>query len=112
MTYHPDSWVVLKFITPKRTYYKVLGSWSGGFTTGDSWRMNSGITGVELTKNSYDFHGYSGSVYSCGKNSYGTNMYTQGVLDGWIEEGKLRGMTIEVMPENTKWNSLDYSGVL
>ena len=67
--YLPNNWVVLRIVNPKETYYKVLAGWSGGYTTGDSWKMNSGVTEVKEDDNYYYFYGYSGSVYKCNKDS-------------------------------------------
>ena len=67
--YRPDNWVVLKF-KGDDPHYRVLAGWSGGYTTGDSWRMNSGITGVNETEEYYYFSGSSGSEYRCSKGSY------------------------------------------
>lgn len=47
MTYTPDNWVVIKF-GGSDPHYRVLAGWSGGYTTGDSWRMNSGIVQHEF----------------------------------------------------------------
>jgi hypothetical protein len=64
----PDNWVILKIEdTSYGTYYKVLAGWSGGYLTGDSWRMNSGIAKVEEEGKYYNFIGLSGSVYHCHK---------------------------------------------
>jgi hypothetical protein len=71
--YTTDNWVILK-IKGDDPHYRVLAGWSGGYTTGDSWRMNSGITKVEETENSYLFYGSSGSCYKCRKSSYTLRM--------------------------------------
>lgn len=73
MTYNPDNWIILKIDQSSNgiadPLYKVLAGWSGGYLDGDSWRMNSGIDKIIEHKGSYEFHGYSGSVYSCNKNA-------------------------------------------
>lgn len=74
--YNPDSWVVLRMTYKDQIIYKVLGGWSGGYTQGDSWRLNSGIERVELDGDIYKFYGSSGSVYNCHKDSYGLRMST------------------------------------
>jgi hypothetical protein len=56
----------------------------------------------------YDFHGYSGSVYQCHKDAYGTNGYGRGVLHNFIDQGKERGIIIEVLPEDTNFLELNY----
>jgi len=67
--YTPDNWVILKINYDTKIFYKILAGWSGGYLDGDSWRMNSGITKVEVDGNYYLFHGSSGSVYKCHKDS-------------------------------------------
>ena len=43
----PDRWVVLKILSVSDgTFYKVLGSWYGGYANGNFWRLNSGIQRV------------------------------------------------------------------
>ena len=44
--YTPDNWVVIK-MDGDEPHYRVLAGWSGGYTTGDHWRVNSGITKVQ-----------------------------------------------------------------
>lgn len=69
MIYMPDSWVIVKISLPEQdTYYKVLAGWSGGYLSSDSWRMNSGITGMKLIGNYYLFYGVTDSVYRCHKD--------------------------------------------
>lgn len=66
--YAPDNWVIIKIILEDgEALYKVLAGWSGGYLDGDSWRMNSGITGVEEDGDYYNIKGFSGSVYRCHK---------------------------------------------
>jgi len=72
--YNPDNWVVIK-IKSDDPHYRVLAGWSGsrygcGYTTGDSWRMDSGITRVKDAGDRFNFYGSSGSCYSCHKESY------------------------------------------
>lgn len=81
-THYPDLWVILKItVAEEQPLYKVFASWRGGYTTGDSWKLNSGITKVIAEENSWLFLGSSGSIYSCNKDTYGTTTYTQGVLN-------------------------------
>ena len=101
--YTPDSWVVLKIVNDSETLYKVLGGWSGGYLNGDSWRMNSGITRVEEKPHHYEFYGYTGSVYKCGRKSYGLRMNNAGVYNQLKENC---GGDIELMPEDTLWREL------
>lgn len=84
MEYKPDAWVVVK-ITPKNgkpEHYRVFAGWYGGFTTGDSWKMNSGITLVEDKHSHYVFHGSSGSIYKCYKEQERMSGDMQSIYNG------------------------------
>ena len=83
----PDNWIILKIKDDELgTYYKVLAGWSGGYTTGDSWRMNSGIDKIEQTDTHYDFISESGSVYHCHKQGETVRMNIGGVLNQLMEK--------------------------
>ena len=101
--YRPDRWVVVKIVTPTEHLYKVFASWNG-----DSWKMNSGITRAQLVGKLWEFDGYSGSVYSCHQDSYGTTAYSGSVLQGFINEIGSLGGTIEIMPKATDWSAVPY----
>lgn len=93
VTDQPDRWVILKI----GDLYKVFGSWIGGYTEGDSWKVNSGIAKVDQDEIHYYFTGHSGSCYKCHKQTYGiTNSYGRSVLDQLLKlsEGK-----VEVLEE-------------
>jgi hypothetical protein len=109
--YSPDRWLVVKIVTPKQQLYKVFATWSGGYTGSDSWQMNSGITQARLVDNHWEFTGYSGSVYTCHKNAYGTNGYGGRVLQGFIDKMPSQGATMEVMPESTDWATVAYDAL-
>ena len=76
----PDRWVILKIKSKNEVLYKVMGGWYGGYLGSDTWRINSGITKVELDGDVYKFHGHSGSVYLCHKNNYGMTVLMGSVL--------------------------------
>lgn len=102
----PDNWVVIK-INGNDPHYRVLAGWSGGYTTGDSWRMNSGVVEVQENKDCYYFIGSSGSVYCCSKQSYGLRMNNAYV---WNQLQTKYGDKVELMPEDTDWLYLDLTG--
>lgn len=108
-TYTPDRWVVVK-IEGKDVplVYKVFACWYGGFLNGDSWKMNSGIKKVRKMKKYWLFDGFSGSIYQCHSEAYGTNMYGAGVLNNFIEKAKEVDTIIEVLDEKTNWKKLKY----
>ena len=109
--YSPDRWVVVKITTSTERLYKVFASWSGGYGGADSWKMNSGITRATLVDDRWEFDGYSGSVYSCHTQAYGTNGYGGNVLQNFIDRAQSAGAAIEIMPGETNWASLDYDAL-
>ena len=106
--YSPDRWVIVKIVTAKERLYKVFASWNGGYNGSESWKMNSGITRATLVDDRWEFDGYSGSVYSCHKDSYGTNGYGGNVLQNFIDQRPSQGATMEIMSGDTDWATLDY----
>ncbi len=98
ITYTPDKWVILRITNQKETpIYKVLASWYGGYIHGDSWKLNSGIVKIENNKNHYLFHGFSGSIYHCHKESYGTSSYTYSVFLDIQKQAEKISSTIEIL---------------
>jgi hypothetical protein len=107
--YIPDKWLVVKIEGEKFPLtYKVFACWYGGYSNGDSWKLNSGITKVIKEDDCYLFEGYSGSVYSCGEKRYGATIYGHGVLQDIINKSKEAGVNVEIMPEDTNWTVLLY----
>lgn len=105
--FFPDSWVILKVADPttdsKQYFYKVLAGWSGGYLDGDSWRMNSGITSVEMEDDKYIFSGESGSRYYCHKDTYGLRLSTNGIYQ------KMKanfGDDVQLLDPDTNWLEL------
>lgn len=84
--YVPDRWVVIELKSSTETVYKVLASWYGGYTGSDSWKLSSGITSIDNKDDVYEFHNYSGSVYTCHKQAYGMSMYTTSIYDSWEKQ--------------------------
>lgn len=86
MKYIPDKWLLLKITYKQKEMYKIFGSWSGGYLTGDSWRLNSGVISVKEDDKCYYFYGNSGSLYQCDKESYGNNLYGARVISALLEK--------------------------
>ena len=109
--YRPDRWCVVK-ITPKdkNPIYKVFAIWNGNYLSdsGESWKLNSGITKVIKEGSEFLFHGYSGSIYRCNEIYYGISMYGASVLDDIINRAEAVGGTIDILPEETNWLEIDY----
>jgi hypothetical protein len=106
--YTPDKWVVIKITGPEIKLYKVFASWYGGYAGSDSWKMNSGIVRATQVGDLWEFDGSSGSVYSCHKNSYGTNGYGGAVLSNLISQAQEQGIQIEVLDGETAWSQIQY----
>lgn len=99
----PERWVVVK-IENDSPYYKVFGSWAGGYLDGDRWRMNSGIARVEEDLDYYYFYGHSGSCYQCHKKGYGVaTSYSQGILDNIMTRSPI---AVEVLNKDQDWINL------
>lgn len=87
--YTPHGWVIFQHTIDGKQEHYVFGSWRGGYLDGDSWRRNSGIKSVEETDDEYLFHGYSGSVYCCRKDSEGElSGYNAMILQRMLEANK------------------------
>lgn len=97
----PERWVIVKL---PNNYYKVFGTWVGGYLDGDRWKMNSGIIEVEQDEDYYYFTGFSGSCYKCHKKSYGiVPSYGLGVLNKIIKQGNEQ---IELLEDLDDWSNL------
>jgi hypothetical protein len=92
----PDNWVIIK-IKEDKPFYKILAGWSGGYTSGSSWRMNSGVDSVEETDTHYKFYGESGSCYVCHKEAYGLRMNNSYV---WTALKERHGDKVELIDED------------
>jgi hypothetical protein len=102
--YLPDNWVIIK-IKGDDPHYKTLSGWSGGYTQGSSWRMNSGITNVEEDSDAFRFKSATGSWTVCRKGAYGLRMNNAHV---WAKLQEIHGDKVELMPEDTDWNKMDW----
>ena len=82
--YCPDKWVVVE-VTPEgeEPFLKVFARWSGGYLSGDSWRLNSGVSSVDNEEDGcYYVFSESGTCYRCNKGQYGVaGLSNYGVLE-------------------------------
>jgi hypothetical protein len=76
-----------------------------GILAGEQWKLNSGITQVNLQDNTVEFTGTSGSVYICPRHgsAYRTSAYSYGILKQLLES---KEYAVRVLPYNTNWNKL------
>jgi hypothetical protein len=106
--YTPDLWVMVKLTNKDGgVHYRIFASWYGGFGGTNSWKLNSGVTKIEVADNYYDFHGSSGSVYRCGRKNYGTSGYSSAVLADLIKRSA-ENVLIEELPDDTNFEELNY----
>ena len=95
--YTPDKWVVLEITNKDKKIRKVLASFYGGYLSGDSWKLNSGIESTVETDEYYDFTGYSGSTYRCYKNAEGMSGYTAGVYSHLQKKATENNGSVEII---------------
>lgn len=108
-TYVPDTWVVIKItnLESQKSHYRVFAEWYGGYTQGDSWKMNSGIESVELTEdNMLCFYGTSGSKYYCNQYEYRLRHYGEYALD-WYRATGAGKLKIEVL-DDQDWLNFEF----
>ena len=106
--YCPDKWLVIKLNHNSGSHYRVFGSWYGGWTGADSWRMNSGIVSVTEDEHCLYFKGSSGSLYTCHKESYGANGYGTRILEDMIDKQHALGVNIDILADSTDFLNIDY----
>ena len=101
-TYTPDGWIVVEFRTNDgEVNRKVMASWYGGYLGSDRWKLSSGITETIEHEDHYEFINHSGSVYKCGKNSFGLNGYASSALESFKKDIAGHG-SIEVIDIRSK----------
>lgn len=98
--YNPDKWALVRINMSGEIIYKVLGSWYSGYTQGQSWRLNSGITAALDQGDHYDFVGNSGSRYICPKGLYGMNLAASGIISSMIESARDKNIDVRVLEED------------
>lgn len=99
--HRPDKWVVLEVIDDEgKTFHKVFASWSGSYTEGESWRLNSGVDRVETFKDSFLVHSESGATYRLHKEMYGVaGLGNYGVLKSLEEKFPDRIKVLDKAPD-------------
>ena len=103
-TYKPDKWVLVK-VNSAEPHYRVLAGWYGGYLGSDYWRINSGVTHVEIEEGLIKIFGSTGSCYVVYEENYGLTSTTSGVLSSWNkkQEGILELLTLPEDLENFEW---------
>lgn len=97
-TYNPDCWVLVKLTSPKfGAVYKILGSWSGGYLHGDSWKLSSGIEEVREFDDRYEMPQSSGSLYVVRKSGRRVSFMIGSVFETLVKDLEGTGSTIEIL---------------
>ena len=102
--YTSDNWVVIH-MNGDDPHYRILSGVSGGYLSGDSWRMNSGIVRVEEDEDYFYFYGASGSCYQCHKNAYCLRKNNASI---WNQLQELHSDKVELMDKDTDWLAMDW----
>lgn len=99
MIYTPDGYAVIRLQTYGSDDFimKVFGSWCGGYLSGDSWRLNSGIIDIKDEGDSYLVTGFSGNQYRLSKTTNYIRPYNKSVLDDMIAELRSYGHQAEII---------------
>jgi len=99
--YRSDLWVIVEFKEngSDEVTRKVLASWYGGYGGSDRWKLSSGVTNIVEHEHHYEIHNHSGSIYECGKHTYGMSGYTSSVYESFVKDLEGRG-TITVIDKD------------
>jgi len=85
----PDRWEIIKIKDgDKDPVYKVLAGWLGGYLSGESWRLSSGLGEVIEDGDFYLMKNVSGSVYKCHKNCRGFTNLSEEVYSGYVKKAQ------------------------
>lgn len=98
--YYPDSYQFISISSDKDDdrIIKLFAVWHGGYLNGDAWKLNSGVTKIEVDttfNNLYVVSGYSGSQYIVNKDSTKLSSYGQGVLRDITEKAAKQGIIVQ-----------------
>lgn len=99
-TYQPDSWHIVVITSEDNgAVYKVLAGWSGGYTTGSSWKLSSGIEGVTRGDDGiYTLPQSSGSTYYLHENAERMSGIMLGTFSNFAAQAEETGdFTIKVI---------------
>lgn len=94
--YTPDRWQPVKLTYNGQVSYKILGTWYGGYTTGDSWRFSSGVTDVHPIERGIEVVNESGSIYRCYEGGEGMGGYTSGIYASFKKQADESNGTIQI----------------
>lgn len=99
MNYTPDTYQFIRLSSDQDTdvIVKLFAVWVGGYLTGDSWKLNSGVTKIIKDGDVFHVHGYSGSVYTVSAEQAPMTSYGSGILNKILDSGVRQGINIELI---------------
>lgn len=108
MLHEPEGWVILKFTSPDDTYFKIFGSWRGGYLHGDSWRLSSGSNSPPTLSDCGKYWIWpqkSGSCYHLSVNEEdGYTFYTDSILSKIISHSGENDVCVERVKLSSLFN--------
>lgn len=111
-TTQPEAWQLLRIHDSLKDTitYKVFAAWRGGYLSGDSWRLNSGVTNITKDDEYYYFHGQSGSIYKClmdVEHYHSGGYYTSTILERMLNLNN-PDINVEIVPFETDFLAIKY----
>lgn len=96
--YYPDNWVRVRITNAKGEQHdRILAGWHGGYVTGDSWKINSGIVEVKQDAEFWEVFGQSGSVYVCHKEKERVSGVTASIFSFYLDSLEAEGGNMEIV---------------
>lgn len=88
--YRPERWILVKIESERAVHHRFLAGWYGGFASGDSWKLSSGLLEDEITMDGEVFvcPQSSGSCYIVHPSSIGMSSYMHGVAQSFLKEAQ------------------------
>lgn len=99
MNYTPDTYQFMRISSDQDTdvIVKLFAVWVGGYLTGDSWKLNSGVTNIIKDEEVFHVHGYSGSVYTISAVQTPMTSYGSGIMSKILDSGVRQGINVELI---------------
>lgn len=97
--YHPDTWVLVQLQSEEYgKVNKVLAGWYGGFTSGDSWKLSSGIESARVEGDYLVMPQSSGSEYRCHLGAERFSGMTQSIYQSLLQKSaEDNGFTVKLL---------------
>ena len=85
--YTPNNWRIIRIEYPGQYLgHRIMCSWYGGYTSGDRWKLSSGIQAIDEYPDKYVASNRSGSIYHLYKANEGWSGYGLAIFENLIAE--------------------------